>query len=189
MTDRSAVLLDLVERVRAARPLLGPVKLVAVDGPSGSGKTCFAQQLLAALTGAGMRATVVPTDDFATWDEPVQWWPRLVSGVLEPLRRGRPGGYRRIEWPDGEPVLGAHVTVPVPEVLVLEGVSAARREISDRVSVAVWVEEPDPALRLERAVRRDGPRTRPHLQRWQEFERSWFAADGTRARADVVVSG
>ena len=178
---------DLVPRIRAAAPLLGPVRLVAVDGPSGSGKTVFARALVAALRADGARTALVPTDDFATWDEPVQWWPRLVDGVLEPLRRGEPGQYQRVEWPDGEPVLGAWVDVEVPEVLVLEGVSSARQPVAEALSLAVWVELPDAATRLDRAVARDGAGTRPHLQRWQEFERRWFAADATRSRADVLI--
>ncbi|WP_450104035.1 uridine kinase family protein [Saccharopolyspora rosea] len=177
----------LVERIRTAPPRLGAVRVVAVDGPSGSGKTVFARELAGALRASGSDVAVVPTDDFAIWDEPVQWWPRLVSGVLEPLRRGEPGRYRRVEWPDGEPVPGEWVTVDPPEVLVLEGVSAARRSAAGSLSLVVWVEVPDPALRLERAVARDGESTRPFLRRWQEFERDWFAADGTRSRADVRV--
>ncbi|MEU4801263.1 hypothetical protein [Actinosynnema sp. NPDC023587] len=159
------------------------MRLIAVDGPSGSGKSTWA----AALAGR-LGAALVPTDHFATWDDPVSWWPRLVSGVLDPLWAGRPARYRRVDWSHGWPRPGAEVTFAVPEVLVLEGVSAARRSIADRLDEAVWVEHPDPAGRLERAVARDGERSRAHLVRWQSFERGWFAVDGTRARADRVVT-
>ncbi|CAL99606.1 hypothetical protein A8924_0652 [Saccharopolyspora erythraea NRRL 2338] len=162
------------------------MRLVAVDGPSGSGKSVFARGLVAALRADGLRTALVPTDDFATWDEPVGWWPRLAEGVLDPLRRGEPGRYQRTEWPGGEPVLGAWVDVEVPDVLVVEGVSSARRAVADRLSLAIWVEVGDPALRLERAVARDGEWSRPHLLRWQEFERRWFAEDGAKHRADIL---
>ncbi|GAA4863607.1 hypothetical protein [Saccharopolyspora cebuensis] len=173
------------ELVRAAPPRLGGVRLVAVDGPSGSGKTVFARRLVAELT--GLAVALVPTDDFATWDDPVDWWPRLATGVLDPLRRGEPGGYRRIEWPDGRPRPGARVAVPVPDVLVVEGMSAARREVAPELSLTIWVELPDPALRLERAVARDGEQTRAELRRWQHFEHRWFPTDDTRTRADLVI--
>ncbi len=130
---------------------------------------------------------LIRTDDFATWDEPVEWWPRLRDGVLEPLRLGRPGSYLRTEWPGGRPVLGARVEVAVPEILVLEGVSAARAEVAPYLSTVVWVEAAE-ALRLERAVARDGEASRAELSRWQRFERAWFAADRTRVRADIRVS-
>ncbi|MBB5958940.1 uridine kinase [Saccharothrix tamanrassetensis] len=159
------------------------MRLVAVDGPSGSGKSTYAADLAARLG-----AAVVPTDHFATWTDPVSWWPRLVSEVLVPLWEGRPGRYRRVDWSEGWPRLGPPVTVEVPEVLIIEGVSSARRSIAERLDEAVWVELPDERARLERAVARDGESSRAHLVRWQAFERGWFAVDGTRARADRIVT-
>jgi hypothetical protein len=66
-------------------------------------------------------------------------------------------------------------------------VSAARAAVTNRLSVAVWVEVLDRAVRLERAVARDGEATRPYLVRWQAQEAEHFASDGTKARADVVI--
>jgi uridine kinase len=158
------------------------VKLIAVDGPSGAGKTTVARAMA-----EEMGATVVPTDHFATWDDPVAWWPRLLDGVLDPLARGEPGRYRRMDWSEGWPRLGEWVTVEPADVLVVEGVSAARRSIASRLHLAIWVDGPGEAERLERAVARDGEASRAHLRRWQLFERGWFAVDDTRARADRIV--
>lgn len=158
------------------------MKLIAVDGPSGAGKSTVAGKLAVELG-----ATVVPTDHFATWDDPVAWWPRLLDGVLDPLARGEPGRYRRMDWSEGRPRLGEWVTVEPADVLVVEGVSAARRSIASRLHLAVWVDGPGEAERLERAVARDGEASRAHLRRWQLFERGWFAVDDTRARADRIV--
>ncbi|OLF15882.1 uridine kinase family protein [Actinophytocola xanthii] len=155
------------------------MRLVAVDGPSGSGKTTFAADLAVELG-----AAVVSTDDFATWDEPVSWWPRLVEGVLAPLSAGRPGRYVRTEWTDGRPGPGAVITVEVPEILIVEGVSAGRRSVEHLLSALVWCEVPDPAERLARAVARDGEPARKPLVEWQAFELGWFAVDGTVQRAD-----
>lgn len=162
-------------------PRLGRVRLVAVDGPSGSGKSTYAARLAAALG-----ASLISTDDFATWDDPVSWWPRLRDGVLEPLAAGRPGRYVRTEWTGGRPHPGATVAVEVPDVLVLEGVSAGRRSLAPRLSALVWCEVPDPALRLELAVARDGDAARGPLLTWQLFERGWFAVDATMRRADYL---
>lgn len=179
---------ELADRVRYADARLGEVRLVALDGPSGSGKSVLADELVARLRDLDESVALVRTDDFATWDEPVRWWPRLVDGVLDPLTRGRSGGYRRVEWVDGVPVPGAQVRVPVPGVLVLEGVSAARWSAAEIASLVVWVEQPDRELRLRRAVARDGELIRPHVPGWQRFEDEWFAADDTQARADVRVT-
>jgi hypothetical protein len=151
------------------------VRIIAVDGPSGAGKSCYA---------ASLGRPIVPTDHFATWDDPVAWWPRLVDGVIRPLLRGEPGRYRRMDWSSGVPVLGAEVVVEPTEVLVVEGVSAGRRAATPWLSQLVWVEADDA---LERAVARDGEGSRAELVRWKEFERGWFQVDGTRARADLIV--
>ncbi|HWM04199.1 MAG TPA: AAA family ATPase [Actinophytocola sp.] len=160
-------------------PRLGRVRLVAVDGPSGSGKSTFADRLAGELG-----ATLISTDDFATWDDPVAWWPRLVHGVLDPLAEGRAGRYTRTEWTDGRPHVGAMMTIEVPDILLLEGVSAGRRSIRPRLSALIWCERGNPDDRLVRAVARDGEQSREPLVAWQEFEAGWFAVDGTRAAAD-----
>lgn len=166
-------------RPALAPPRLGEVTLVAIDGPSGSGKSTLADTLAADLD-----AVIIRTDDFATWDDPVAWWPRLREGVLEPLAHGRPGVYTRTEWIDGVPRPGAMITVNPPKVLLLEGVSAGRRSVRRLLSALFWCEVPDPAERLARAVARDGESSRAPLMAWQRFENGWFAIDGTKAAAD-----
>ncbi|WP_240615942.1 uridine kinase family protein [Nakamurella deserti] len=178
-------LVALTLTIRSAAPRLGAVRLVAVDGPSGSGKTTVADRLLPALAAAGERVALVRTDHFATWDEPFDWWPRLEHEVLAPVAAGRPAAFLAMDWSGGTPVPRRPVTVPEVDVLVLEGVSAARRAVSQRLSCTVWVEHPDRAVRTARAVARDGDAIREPLRRWQAAEDAWFAADGTRDRADV----
>ena len=166
----------------AGPPRLGPVRLLAVDGPSGAGKSTVAAEL-AILLGA----TVVSTDHFATWADPVSWWPRLVDGVLDPLRRGESGRYRRLDWSGGAPRPGAEVTVAVPDVLIVEGVSAGRWSVRRWLNFLAWCDLPDPAQRLARAVARDGERDRAALVAWQRFETGWFVVDGTAAAAAAHV--
>ncbi|GHF75339.1 hypothetical protein FHX82_002262 [Amycolatopsis bartoniae] len=185
MPSPDAALSDLARAVLAAPPRLGRVRLVAVDGPSGAGKSTFAAKLCAELPGSAL----VSTDSFATWDDPVSWWPRLVSGVLEPLSKGEPGSYVRLDWTSGSPRPGERVHVPVPDVLILEGVSAARRSVRPLLTALCWLGGPDPGTRLERAVRRDGENARKDLEKWQAFERGWFAVDHPFGLAAIGHSG
>jgi hypothetical protein len=186
LTD-SAELLAAIELVLAAPARLGAVRLVAVDGPSGSGKSTLADALARDLAERGGLVRVVRTDHFATWTEPASWWPRLVEGVLTPLARGEAGRYQRHDWSSGVPRPGNRVDVPVPEVLILEGVTSGRRAVRPLLSVLVWVEVSSAGQRLELAVARDGADSRPDFVRWQAFEQGWFPVDGTRAAADIRV--
>jgi uridine kinase len=178
---------QLAATVLRRPPRLGAgVRLVAVDGPSGAGKTSFAVRL-----GKWLDAPVVHTDDLLDgWDDQFTFWTRLEELVLGPLRRGETASYRRYRWELGE-FAGPPVTVdPAPAVL-LEGVSAARREIRSELSLAVFVEAP-PDLRLARALARDGDDSlafRAYLERWRAAEDRHFAEDQTAAAADVVVDG
>ncbi|MDF0532067.1 hypothetical protein P0W64_20575 [Tsukamurella sp. 8F] len=156
--------------------------LVAIDGPSGAGKSTYASGLVADLRSAGHRVALVRTDDYATWENPVAWWPRLLKEIIDPFARGWDARYRPLEWRDGVARPGREVRLSWAPLVVLEGVSSARRSFAPRVSLPLWLDGGTDAVRLERAVARDGESEREHLRRWQEFERGWFAVDRTRER-------
>ncbi len=69
----------------------------------------------------------MPTDHYATWDDPVAWWPRLIAEVITPLQRGWDAHYRPLVWRDGTPRPGPEVRLPWAPLIVIEGVSSARR--------------------------------------------------------------
>lgn len=184
MADRDW-LASVVKTVLAAPPALGSTRLITVDGPSGSGKSTTAVELVAQFAQVA-GAEMVPTDHFATWDDPFGWWPRLEVGVLQPLSRGRAARYLANDWTGDKPTPTVNISFQPPEVLILEGVSAGRRAITGRSTLSCWIELPDPKARLERAVGRDGESSRSYLRRWQEAEHIWFAAQGTKAEADLI---
>nr|WP_312871668.1 uridine kinase [Amycolatopsis acididurans] len=177
------MLSEVADAALAEPARLGDVRVVAVDGPSGAGKSTFAARLCAEFRRRGVRTVLISSDEFATWDDPVSWWPLLADGVLGPLARGESGRYRKLDWTSGFPVPGEEVAVAPPEVLVLEGVSVGRASFRSRLSMLCWAGGPDERARLERAVRRDGEACRASLRRWQAFERGWFAVD----RPDAAV--
>lgn len=177
---------ELAADVRARPPRLGGVRLVAVDGPSGAGKTVFAGRLAAASD-----APVVHTDDLLDgWDDQFTFWTRFEERVLTPLRSGRPARYQRYSW-HRRRFTGPEVVVPPSPVVVVEGVSAARREIRPELTMAVFVQAPA-ELRLDRALSRDhgdDVAFAAYLERWRAAEDRHFTSDDTAARADLVVDG
>jgi chloramphenicol 3-O-phosphotransferase len=170
-------------RVLAAPPRCGATRLVCVDGPSGSGKTVFAGRLAAALGDA----PVVHMDDlYPGWDGLEMAVPLLHDEIVAPLAAGRPARARRYDWVHGAYTVARDLGTP--PVLVVEGVGAGARLIAPFAVLLVWVEAPA-AERFRRAMERDGEAYRPHWEHWARQEEAHFAAEGTRARADVVVDG
>ncbi|WP_026919739.1 AAA family ATPase [Gordonia shandongensis] len=160
--------------------------VVAVDGPSGAGKSTFAAELVRALGDRGRRSVLISTDDFATWDDPAAWWPELERDILRAYERHHDYTYRPRVWVDGTPTVGPRVWIRWQPLLVIEGVTSARRRSAHRLAAALWIDGPSATERLRRAVARDGEADRGNLMRWQAFERGWFAVDGTRDRCTVI---
>jgi hypothetical protein len=105
------------------------------------------------------------------WAGQFSFWHRLREGVLAPLAAGRPGSYRRYDWQLMR--FAETVAVPVPRVLLVEGVSAITA-CADRVSVTIFLDVPR-EVRQRRWVQRDGPMRRPWLD-WLDNEDRFFAA-------------
>ena len=166
-----------------------PVKVIAIDGRGGAGKSTLADVLATALD-----ATIVHTDDFASPEYPFDWWPEVIGKVFDPIRGGATTlGWSRSGWWDGhdpEPVVDLRVT----EVLILEGVSAARREFRDQLSFAIWVETPS-ELCLQRGLARDdglvhdGQDAASVWASWVADEDAYIARDDPASYVDAVVSG
>lgn len=178
---------ELISRiVREARAKAAPAgmrtKVIAVDGPGGAGKSTLANCLAAALGDA----QVVRTHDFASWDDPLNWWPRLVEDVLEPLARNEPARYRRSDW-EGRGKEEWREAVPA-DFVVLEGVSASREAFRPFLTYSVWIETPRD-LRLRRGLDRDGEQARAQWERWMAEEDDYVRREQPREHADVVVPG
>ncbi|GIF17655.1 uridine kinase [Actinoplanes tereljensis] len=173
-----------IAAVIAAREPVDGIRIVGVDGPSGAGKSTLAGALAAAL-----RAPIIEIDDFVSWGDFAGWWPRFDAQVLAPLLRGEAATYQARDWTDwyGD-ALGEWKIQPWSPTIVLEGVTCTRRETVGRLTYAIWVDAPAP-VRLARGLARD--RAFAGAERlwrtWMAEEERFFAADDTRARADLTL--
>ena len=181
---------EVIESVLAHAPTLGRGRLVCVDGPAGSGKTTLGAALRRAardlLAADGTVALVHMDNVYAGWGGLETGMATVASSVVEPLRHGRPGCYRRFDW-HAMAFAEEHVVNPV-DVLVVEGVGSGAAAYDDAITSLVWVETPA-EVRLDRGLARDGERLRNHWLVWREAEDAMFARERTRDRADVVVDG
>ena len=69
-------------------------KLVSVDGCGGAGKSTFAEKLSRVLN----NCPVIHTDDFATPEEPLSWYLRMLQQVLLPFEKNRPACFQKYNW-------------------------------------------------------------------------------------------
>jgi uridine kinase len=174
---------DVARRLLARPPTLGSGRLVCVDGPAGAGKTTLAADLLEHLPGLSV-ALLHMDDVYDGWAGLDAGIGTVATSVVEPLRSGRPGRYRRYDWHAGR-FAEEHV-VPPADVLVVEGVGSGAAAYQDAVTCLVWVDAPAD-VRLERAVARDGEQLREHWDAWRALEETVFVRERTRQRADLVV--
>lgn len=133
---------------------------------------------------------MIEIDDFVSWQDFGGWWPRFEEQVLQPLVAGSPAHFQVRDWTHDElgSSLGGWKTVPWAPLVVLEGVTCTRLAADPFLAFRVWVEAPAP-LRLARGVERDGETHRQLWLDWMAEEERFFAADGTRSRADLLVDG
>jgi uridine kinase len=178
---------DLSADILSRPARLGRTRAVAVDGPSGSGKTVFASRLARALAAAGVHVEVVHTDELLEgWGDQFTFWSRLDEGVLNPVRHGEPGSHPVYDWVAGR-FDGAR-QVPVPDVLVVEGVTSARGEFRAELTLAILLIA-GRELRLRRALARDGPGIEAPLRQWMAAEDEYFAEAARPESADQLVDG
>ena len=185
MTDREpgdASVDELVAAIAGATPPPNvTTKIVAVDGLGGAGKSTLAARLAAALGDA----PILQTDDFASWDDPLDWWPRLIAEALEPLARGEPARFRRNDW-EGDRELWREV-LPAAYVVV-EGVSSSRAAFRPFLTYSIWIETP-PHVRLERGLARDGVGALAQWQEWMRQEDEYVTRERPHQHADAVLRG
>ncbi|EKX66940.1 uridine kinase family protein [Streptomyces ipomoeae] len=179
-TPEDPAVRDLADRLPLLPPSCGPVRLVGVDGHAGSGKSTFAGLLADALGGA----PVLHLDDIATHEELFAWTGRLLSQVIEPLRRGETARYAPYDW--RERVFGPVRNLPPAPVIVIEGVGAGRRALRPYLARLMWMEMPDEEA-WARGRSRDGAEQSEFWAEWVPAERRHFAGDPSRPFADLLV--
>jgi uridine kinase len=174
-------------RTAAERPLV-----VGVSGYGGSGKSTLARLLTTANPGS----IRLRGDDFLDpsrshrrspdWDGVDRL--RLVEEVLDPLRSGRGGAFRRYDW--SRRALGAPEPLPNTDLLVVDLIGLLHPEARPWIDLAVWCDV-DLATASARGMARDARLGRDHEALWRDVwipnERDFDAGFAPRASADVLL--
>jgi uridine kinase len=181
--------INLWQILRSTKPKVKNTTFIAIDGRGGSGKSTLATWLSERLN-----ASIVKTDDFASWENPLDWWPTVIEQVFEPIKSGATLlNYPRSKWWENhhpEPDIGQ----PVTAVMILEGVGSSRREFKNYISLSIFVDTPK-ELCLKRGIVRDSNtgKTIDELnqmwERWFEEEDVYMRRDQPKQHADIVIDG
>jgi uridine kinase len=182
-------MVHISDELASRLPKVGTTKFIAVDGHGGSGKSSLADILAKKLD-----AQLIHTDDFASWDNPLNWWTVVIERVFDPIEAGvKTLSYPRSKWWPGhhpEPV----VDQPVTPVMILEGVSSLRKEFRPYISYGIFVDTPEDVC-LERGIARDlstGKSRQDLVKTWQGWlkdENDYLQRDQPQAYADLVLDG
>jgi len=167
-----------------------PILLIAIDGHGGSGKSTLAK-----LLSEELNAEIIHTDDFAGWDNQLNWWPLVMERVFEPIKNGQKLlNYPRSKWWEThspEPV----VNQPVTPIMILEGVSSLRKEFRPYISYGIFVDTPK-EICLQRGFERDkgqdGKSDEEIKQMWEQWyqqDEAYIKRDSPKEFADLVVDG
>lgn len=189
VVERSASMLLLLRELKALRDRGGRA-VVAIDGRCASGKTTLAAELQARYGFA-----VVHMDHFFLCPEQRTMeryaqpggnvdYERVLSEVLEPLRRG--------EWPEYRPfdchtgTLAAPVQLEPSPVVVVEGSYACCPALWEHYDLRVFltVEEGE---QLRRLTAREGDYVRAFRERWIPLEERYFSACRVEERCGWVL--
>jgi uridine kinase len=180
----SDVLRDMLDAIRRAeRPDGMPTRIVAVDGHGGAGKSSLSEWLSRELD-----ASVIHTDDFASWENPTNWWPEVIERVLEPIRRGATSlsHHRSSFGTDHHPEPVTHL--PVTRIMILEGVTALRKEFRPYLAYGIWVDTPR-EICLQRGIERGGENTRKQWEQWMADEDRYIERERPGEHANLVLPG
>lgn len=182
----------------AARSPVASAYLIGIDGMGGSGKSYLAYWISQEMGKLGHDVGLMHLDDFylPSDQRPANPsdsgelfdWRRLERQVLKPLSSGCHARYQRYDW-SLDSVLPTRETVHSNQLVIVEGVTALRRELVGYYTAGLFV-ECAADVRLARGVERDGQEA---LELWRDF---WIPAEERYIRehrpdlaADYVVAG
>ena len=185
-------ILDLAaaRRAGAERPIV-----IAIDGPSCAGKS-----ILATAVALRARASVLEGDDFyrqmlprltvtqrdamsdAAVVDAVIDWERLRDEALLPLRAGESATYQPYDWDADDGRLAPPKTIQPADLIIVEGVYAARPELADLVDASVYLGVDQQTRARRYAARENDP---DWVSFWERGEAHYFGAVRPPASFDL----
>lgn len=157
-------------------------RIICIDGRGGAGKSTYAKHLSSLLGDC----SIVHTDDFASLEEPISWYKRMLKQVLIPIGKNLKSIYQKYDWDKRQ--LSEWLTITPQKYLLIEGVSSCRNEFRPYISYAIFIET-NKKLCLARGLKRDGEHMQGQWLKWMSEEESYIKEHAPQEFANVIVSG
>lgn len=160
--------------------------IIAIDGPAGAGKTTLAHELYLAFS-PNRSVQVIHMDDlYDGWDNALtQDLSKVLKYIVDQHIAKSAAKIRRYNWSTSS--FGDIETLPLSELLILEGVGSADIEIQDQLAAVIWMEiEPEDGL--NRVIDRDGQQVADQMKKWLTTQEKYFSQHSTREKADFILT-
>lgn len=183
-------MIDIRALIGKSRSKIGHTLFLSIDGHGGSGKSTLANTLATYID-----AEIIHTDDFASMDNPKNWWPKLVQSIFVPVESGASVlNYERSKWWTNhapQPVVDQRVS----KVMILEGVGSSQLALRKYLGLSIFVDTPV-SICLQRGIARDRcnnagseEEITKHWEQWIREELLYFGNDKPKEYANIIVDG
>jgi uridine kinase len=178
--------------------------MVAVDGVDGAGKTMFADALAYRLEADGLTVVRASIDDFHNpravryargKDSPEGFYldsynlDALREALLFPARVDMPFKIATFDHRADRPVATNPLKVPLPAVLIFDGVFLHRKELRDEWDLTIFLDVPF-EVSYARMAKRDGSDPDPRAaanRRYYEGQQLYFRSANPQRQADILI--
>ena len=178
---------EILDRITKTEQKSPNTKTISIDGPAGSGKTTLARRIAESFS-MGPVTTIHMDDLYNGWEDAltVQLARTLTQQILTPISQGKPFSYRKYDWL--KKGFGDFTSVPLPSLLILEGVGSGQKVTRKFTDEAIWIEV-ESEVGLQRVLNRDGDYLETEMRVWQLREQEHFQKENTRDCATIRVDG
>lgn len=178
---------EILERIAKSEQKSPSTRTISIDGPAGSGKTTLARRIAESFS-SGPVATIHMDDLYNGWEDAltVQLSRTLTNQILSPISQGKAFSYRKYDWLKRG--FGEFISVPLPALLILEGVGSGQKVTRKYTDEAIWIEVAS-EVGLQRVLNRDGDYLETEMRVWQLREQEHFLKENTRDCATIRVDG
>jgi uridine kinase len=178
---------EILFRIEKTEQKSPNTKTISIDGPAGSGKTTLARRIAESFS-IGPVATIHMDDLYNGWEDAltIQLSRTLTQQILTPISQGKSFSYRKYDWLKGG--FGNFISVPLPSLLILEGVGSGQKVTRKFTDEALWIEVGS-EVGLQRVLNRDGNYLETEMRLWQLREQEHFKIENTRDCATIRIDG